>query len=363
MILSKQLAVLTLFVALVFVACKKETVQFGAAPEYDVTPYNLELTGSLTAPTIPLDNPLTVQKVKLGKMLFFEKQLSLDGSINCSSCHNQEHGFSDPNRLSIGVNGSLGKRQAMSIVNMAWNANGYFWDGRSSLLRHQALMPIQDPLEMKETIPSIIAKLQSKQLYRNQFLRAFGTMEVTEERISFALENYMLTIVSDNSKYDNVVLGNASYTASEQRGFDLFMAEYNPFFPESSGADCFHCHSGSNFENDTYANNGLDSDAEFTDLGRFNVTGNNAHKAAFKVPTLRNVALTAPYMHDGRFTTLEEVVEHYDHGLKQSSSVNDALAGTIPTGLMLTAQDKKDLVNFLKTLTDLKLKNNPAFKN
>ncbi len=347
--------------AIALIACKKEVVPYTAV--YDDTPYELQFMNNTLPPVnLPADNPLTVQKVKLGKMLFFENALSLDNSINCGSCHNQSFGFSDPNQFSEGVGGAMGSRQSMAIVNMAWHSNGFFWDGRAELLRHQSLLPIQDPLEMKESLPNVIQKLNGMQIYRDQFIRAFGTSEITSEKISLALESFMLSIVSDNSKYDQYLAETATLTDSEERGRVLFFTEYNQFFPDISGADCVHCHAGNNFENDLYMNNGLDTDAQFVDFGRENATGNVNDRAKFKIPSLRNIEVTGPYMHDGRFTTLEEVVEHYNNGVQNSSTVDPALLGTTATGLMLDAQEKTDLVNFLKTLTDYTFLNNPEYQ-
>jgi len=162
----------------------------------------------------------------------------------------------------------------------------------------------------------------------------------------------MNSIISNQSKYDKYLDGQASLTDSEERGRILFSAEYNPGFPNLSGADCAHCHGGNNFDNNRYMNNGLDSEPNQTDIGREAVTEDPKDRAAFKVPSLRNIELTAPYMHDGRFTTLEEVVDHYDHGIVISGSVDPALAFSTQTGLQLSDQDKIDLISFLKTLTD-----------
>lgn len=349
------------FSILIFSGCHKDSPDIVA---YDPTPYDLVYQNStLPVPVLPSDNPLTVEKVKLGRMLFYETLLSLDNSISCASCHVQEDGFSDKHVLSIGVGGSLGKRQAMPIFNMAWHTNGFFWDGRAELLRHQSLKPIQDALEMKETLENVILKLEGRGEYRNQFTRAFGNDEITAEKISFALENFMFSIVSDNSKYDQFLMGNATLTESEERGRQLFFAEYNPFFPEESGADCAHCHSGNNFENDEYRNNGLDAETAITDIGRQSVTGDVADKGKFKIPSLRNIEMTAPYMHDGRFQTLEEVVDHYNSGIQNSNSVDPAIYFTSSTGLMLDAQEKADLVNFLKTLTDYTFLSNPEYQS
>lgn len=345
--------------------CKKEVPDIIIPEEgaqFDITPYVLEY-GDLPDPDIPDDNPLTIQKVKLGRMLFYEKRLSLDGSISCSSCHRQKHAFTDSSQFSLGVSQLPGKRHAMAIFNMAWNSNEFFWDGRAHLLRDQALLPIEDDVEMEETLDNVIAKLELDSVYQDQFTRAFGSEKITPLRLSLALENFMNSIVSYDSKYDRFLRNEATLTPSEERGRELFFAEYNPFFPSVSGADCQHCHSGRNFENDQYMNNGLDAEVDFTDLGRFDVTGNLADKAKFKVPSLRNIALTAPYMHDGRLQTLEEVVDHYDNGLHPSSTLDITLENTRATGLMLTAQDKTDLVAFLHTLTDQQLMTDTAYSS
>lgn len=222
-------------------------------------------------------------------------------------------------------------------------------------MRDQSLKPIQDTLEMFETLPSIVTKLSKNPMYQVQFIKAFGLSEVTSEKISKAMEQFMNSIVSNNSKYDMYLAGSSTLTTSEDNGRKLFFQEYNQFFPSLSGAECSHCHSGFNFTNNDYINNGIDTDASITDIGREKVTNSTTDKAKFKVPSLRNIALTAPYMHDGRFKTLEDVVDHYNNGLKASTYIDPDLENTKGTGLMLTAQQKTDLVNFLKTLTDYSL--------
>lgn len=359
-----------LSVGVLIVACKKDPPVEPYVAEYDNTPYNLKYeNNTLPVPNLPADNPLTVEKVELGRMLFYEKQLSKDGSMACATCHLQGDGFSDPDQFSIGVDGLPGGRHAMAVVNLAWNENGFFWDGRAETLREQSLLPIQDHLEMNETLENVIAKLNDhkylgiQNLYKNQFKRAFEDGQINELNISLALEAFMFSIVSEDSKYDRYLAGTETLTDAEERGRVLFFAEYNEFFPETSGADCAHCHSGTNFENDQYMNNGLDEEVDFTDLGRYDVTGNDADKAKFKVTSLRNIAVTAPYMHDGRFNTLEEVVNHYNSGLHSSSTLDPALASTMGTGLMLDEGDIADLIAFLHTFTDNTYLNNPDYKS
>ncbi len=348
--------------ALVIYSCRKEPT--GHIVEYDDSPYQLQMTNfTLPAPNLPTDNPLTKAKVQLGRMLFYNSNLSSDGTVSCASCHKQENAFSDINKFSIGVNGATGDRQAMAIFNMAWHDNEFFWDGRAHLLRDQALGPIENPLEMNESLDNVIKKLYTDEEMKNQFIKAFGSNEITAEKISLALENFMMSIISEDSKYDRYLAGTTQLTPSEERGRVLFFGEYNEFFPDISGADCAHCHAGNNFENDLYMNNGLDEDAEFIDFGRELATGLAADRAKFKVTSLRNIAVTPPYMHDGRFQTLEEVVDHYNENVKNSSTVDPALLGTTATGLMLDDQEKEDLINFLNTLTDHTLLTNPAYSD
>ena len=330
------------------------------SPVIDQTPYVLQY-GALSIPELPLDNLLTNEGVKLGRMLFYEQRLSGDNSMSCSSCHNQVNAFSDTAKFSTGIHGDLGHRQAMSVVNMRWNTNGYFWDGRADKLREQSLMPIQDAIEMDETLDNVLEKLSQDTLYTHQFLRAFGTSEPTSHLVSLALEQFMNTIVSYRSKYDQFLNGSTQLTEQEDRGRDLFFGEYNPFFPDDSGADCGHCHSGKTFDSPTYMNNGTDS--LNSDIGRYGVTADSADIGLMKTPTLRNIALTPPYMHDGVFQTLEEVVQHYNTGLQSSATLDQALQMTMGTGLMLNEQDVSDLVSFLHTLTDQELIQDERFSS
>ena len=342
-----QLSIVIAAATLAF-SCQKQQ----PLPEQDLTPYTLEY-GALPNPEVPIDNALTVQGVKLGRMLFYEPRLSGDNSMSCASCHRQEHAFSDTSQFSIGIHGLPGKRQAMSTVNMLWNKQGFFWDGRAEKLREQSLMPIEDELEMDASLDYVLAKLGSDTMYTNQFLRAFGTDQPTRHNVSLALEQFMNSIVSHRSKYDKYLAGVETLTEQEDRGRELFFAEYNPFFPDESGADCGHCHSGKTFDSPTYMNNG--NDRFNRDKGRYSVTGDSADIGLMKTVTLRNIAITPPYMHDGLFNTLEEVVQHYNTGIQNSPTLDAALAMTTQTGLMLSEQDVADLIAFLHTLTDEEL--------
>lgn len=350
--------IILLCIFLVFGACRSDKTEV----IYNDTAYSIDF-GYLPNPNLPMDNVLTVEGVQLGKMLFFDPILSKDGTQSCASCHDQQNGFSDTLQFSIGVEKLPGNRQAMAIFNMGYHKNDFFWDGRSMTLREQSLKPIQDPLEMNEDLDNVILKLSAEKSYKDQFKRAFDVDEISTEKIGLALEQFMLSIVSNDSKYDRYKQGIEELTESELRGLQLFEAEYNPFFPESSGADCRHCHGGANFENDGYMNNGLNDDENINDFGRENVTLSEFDRGKFKVPTLRNIAVTPPYMHDGRFRTLEEVIDHYNEGLKDSETIHITLKNTMDTGLLLDEQDKKDLLAFLHTLTDYTFLNNTEYNS
>jgi cytochrome c peroxidase len=312
------------------------------------TPYDLRVSSRLPAYEVPLDNPLTAEGVALGRRLFFDPILSKDGTVSCASCHEQARAFTDGRVVGEGVGGAQGARNSMSLVNLLW-ASEMFWDGHSPNLREQVLEPIQDPREMGETLASVVRKLVEAEGYPEAFERAFGERAVTPTRIAKALEQFLLTLVSQDSRFDRAMRGEAELSAEERRGFQLFVGEKDPALG-LHGADCFHCHGGSLFTNNGFANNGLALAAD--DTGRFVVTEDEVDRGKFKVPSLRNVALTAPYMHDGRFTTLEEVVEHYDHGVVRGGNLDPNIAKHPKGGLGLSEDEKAALVAFLRTLTD-----------
>ncbi len=301
--------------------------------------------GSLPQPKLPADNPLTPAKIALGKDLFHDKALSRDLSISCASCHFSEHALSDPRRFSAGIEGRLGDRNAMPLFNLAWK-DSFFWDGRAKSLREQVLIPIEDHREMDDSLANVVRKLAPK---AKEFEKAFGTAEVTAERMALALEAYLLTLTAHNSKFDRAQRGEVELTAEEKRGFELFMTEREPRLG-AMGADCFHCHGGALFTDHLFRNNGLEISA--ADTGRHRVTGLSLDKGTFVTPSLRNIALTAPYMHDGRFQTLEEVLDHYSHGVQRTATLDPNLAKHPDGGLGLTAEEKRSVIAFLKTLTE-----------
>jgi cytochrome c peroxidase len=314
------------------------------------TPYRFQMSATFPIPDLPRDNPLIEERVALGEKIFHETALSKDGTLSCASCHDAKRAFADPRKFSVGVREQLGARNAMPLFNLAWKSS-FFWDGRAPSLRAQALMPIQDHTEMDESLTDVVAKLSVATNYSTLFAAAFGSPEITPEKIGLAIESFVLTLTSFDSKFDRVLKGETKLAADEQRGFELFMTEYDPR-REQFGADCFHCHGGALFQSQTFANNGLDS--EFKDLGRAKISEKDSDIGKFSTPSLRNIALTAPYMHDGRFTSLEEVVEHYTSGVKRSATLDPNLAKHPNGGVPLNADDKRALVAFLKTLTDQK---------
>ena len=297
---------------------------------------------------LPADNPLTQEGVALGRELFHDTRLSVNQTQSCASCHDQAHAFADARRFSLGAQQQAGKRNAMPLFNLAWQ-QAFFWDGRAATLREQVLMPIQDAHEMNETLPLVIAKLSADPECVKAFDQAFGSKEITTERVAKALEQYLLTLVSQESRFDRAARQVAELTESEKRGLRLFVTEFDPK-RGLRGADCFHCHGGTLFMSQPFANNGLALGDD--DLGRMGVTHDAADRGKFKTPSLRNIARTAPYMHDGRFATLEEVVEHYSSGVHPSATLDPNLAKHPAEGMQLTKQEKADLTAFLKTLTD-----------
>jgi cytochrome c peroxidase len=317
----------------------------GSAATLVGTPYRFTLPRGFPVPDLPTDFPLTNERVALGQALFHDVRLSRNQSQSCATCHDPTFAFSDPRPFSAGVDGERGTRHAMPLFNLAWKRE-FFWDGRAASLRKQALEPIENPIEMHESLPNLVEKLGADARLLDAFESAFGTREITAERIGVALEAFMLTLTSFDSKFDRSLRGEVTLTEAEKRGFELFVTEYDPRH-EQFGADCFHCHGGALFSDYSFRNNGL----ETSDPGRSSVTGREADRGKFATPSLRNVALTAPYMHDARFATLEEVVAHYDHGVKRTPSLDPNLGKHPVTGLNLSAADQAAIVAFLKTLT------------
>lgn len=342
----------------VILSCKKDKVM------YEPTPYELEIPPHFPQMIIPEDNPMTVEGVELGRKLFYEKKLSGDNTISCAACHAPSSAFSDPNQYSEGIDGIQGSRNSMALINLGWN-DAFFWDGRSKTLEEQILLPVEDPIEMHDTWKNVVAELNSSVEYKNMFFRAFGTEGIDSTRAAKAIAQFLRTMISGSSKYDvmykyenGLPLSNSdltifgTITPSEWGGYDLFKS--------LNGADCFHCHNGPLMQVKKFSNNGLD--ATFSDLGRGAVTGNPVDNGKFKVPTLRNIAYSAPYMHDGRFATLDDVINHYSSGVSLSPTIDPLIEFASQGGVQLDAFEKNLLKQFLMTLSDESFINNPAFQ-
>ena len=291
---------------------------------------------------IPADNPMTQEGVELGRWLFYEKRLSANDSMSCASCHLPQSSFSDPNKYSTGIDGIAGNRNSMALINLGWD-NFFFWDGRASSLEQQILEPIPNPIEMHQSWTDAVYKLNLDINYRNKFYRAFGQTGIDSSKVTKAIAQFIRTMISASSKYDVMYKyeNGIALTAQEQNTLQMVDVE------EWAGYDLFKSLNGANF----------------TDLGRGGVTGNPEDYGKFKVPTLRNIALSAPYMHDGRFETLDQVIEHYSSGVHVSPTIDPLIEFANQGGVQLSAQEKYLLKKFLLTLTDNSFISNPNFKD
>lgn len=389
--MKKYIFSISIFVVLlIFSACGPDEIN----TDVDLTgiaynPINYTLPSKNTFPKlpeffpnmdIPSDNPMTEAGVELGRRLFYDPILSADSTQSCSSCHKQQFAFTDGLAVSTGIDGIAGTRNSMSLVNLGYNNNGFFWDGRSPSLEVQAGEPVENPIELHDTWTNVETKLRRSKMYQEHFRKAFGiewSSEISKDLATKAMSQFMRSLISYRSEYDKA------------RGFGL---EENGFRPDlgpsvergrnlffvgnevvGEDAQCAHCHNSELFTSNTYKNNGLDAATsvnDFPDLGFGGVTGFDNDKGKFRTTSLRNIELTAPYMHDGRFATLEEVLDHYNEHVKPSPTLASDLATAYSdaqqqgkVGLALTEQDKADIIAFLKTLTDTDFINNPVHSN
>ena len=307
---------------------------------FSTTPYLLEIPYGFPNMNIPLNNPMTIEGVELGEKLFKDPILSANNTQACISCHQISSSFSDPNQFSIGIDNIAGERNASALINLGWNTS-FNWDGSITSLEEQAFEPVINPIEMHNTWENVEITLNDHNEYPLLFKNAFNIDYIDSNHVVMALAQFERTLISTNSKFDRFLKGEEQLTSSELNGYAIFNSEKG---------DCFHCHGTQMFMDNSFHNNGLDIEP-FLDLGRAKVTGSINDNGKFKTPTLRNIEFSAPYMHDGRFSSLEEVVEHYNSGGNYSSTV-DPLMKKIGIGLQLTNQEKQDLIAFLKTLSD-----------
>ena len=295
-------------------------------------PWKFSAPAGIPLPKVPVDNPITAAKVELGKQLYFDARLSKDDTISCASCHDPAKGWSNGEKFATGIGGQKGGRSAPTIMNAAFFPM-QFWDGRAANLEGQALGPIQNPIEMGMTLDAVVSKLNKVEGYRKQFRDVFGT-EVTSDGIAKAIASFERTILSGDAPYDRWVAGDKkALSEAADRGRVLFFGK----------AHCSACHAGPNFTDTGFHNIGVGIKGEKPDWGRFEHSKQDGDKGSFKTPPLRDIARTAPYMHDGSLATLEEVVDYYDKGGEASEWLDEEMAP-----LKLTAAEKADLVSFLK---------------
>jgi cytochrome c peroxidase len=322
--MKKQLLIILLLFVLFAGFRNAGNIFFLELPNWPQPAYNFEA------------NPLSADKINLGRALFYEPSLSLNNKISCASCHSSYNAFAHvDHRLSHGINDRIGTRNAPALMNLAWQTS-FMWDGAINHLDMQSLFPITHPDEMGETIQNVVLKLQQSKVYPEMFQIAFGDSTITGERILKAISQFMLTIVSADSKYDRMVQNREVFTEQEARGYTLFKQ------------NCASCHAEPLFSNFQFENNGLPVDTSLNDFGKMKITKSSNDSIKFKVPTLRNLEFTFPYMHDGRFDNLSEVINHYTKGIQKSKTLSVKLKNPI----QLSSNEKVDLIAFLLTLTD-----------
>jgi cytochrome c peroxidase len=282
------------------------------------------------------NNPLSKETIEVGRVLFYDPILSRDNTISCASCHSPYNSFAHSDHdLSHGIDDQIGNRNAPALFNLAWQST-FMWDGAVNNLDMQALAPISHPMEMDESIQNVVLKLQQQEIYSRLFKKAFVDTLITGEHVLKALSQFQLTLISANSKYDNVRQGADLFNEQESKGYELFKT------------NCNSCHAEPLFSNYSFANNGLIVDSTLNDFGKYSITKRSKDSLLFKVPSLRNLKFTSPYMHDGRFKRLNEVLNHYTSGITTTETLDAQLREPIE----LSSNDKVDLIAFLQTLND-----------
>lgn len=301
-------------------------------------------------------NPLTADGIALGKKLFFDKRLSGNNQVSCATCHEQSLAFSDGFALTQqGISGNALERNSPALMNLAWANNGLFWDGGSTNLESQAFAPLAHADEMHQNLEELLQELNADTHYPKMFEKAFGKA-INQADIVKAIAQFERTLISGNSKYDKYVRGESGGVLDENELKGLQLAEQL----------CFSCHATPLFTDNLYHNNGIDADFnDDTELmlkrGRARITNNSEDLGKFRTPTLRNIEKTGPYMHDGRFSTLQDVMDHYSNGVLDSPTLDSLLKKNEKLGLTISETEKKQLISFLKTLTDYEYLNNKRF--
>lgn len=312
------------------------------------TPIRLTIPNGWPKPAFDIfaGNPLTEEAFQLGRKLFYDGRLSKDGNFACSSCHQQFAAFATYDHdLSHGFNDAFTTRNAPGLFNLAWMTT-YHWDGGINHIEVQPLAPLTAVNEMAESIDNVLLKLKKDPVYKKMFKAAFGTNDITSQRMLKAIAQFIGTIVSYNSKYDKVKRGEKTFTATEQRGYDFFKVK------------CSSCHAEPLFTDNSFRNNGMEMNKSLNDVGRMKATGDSSDFLKFKVPSLRNLNYTFPYMHDGRYYTVGQVLEHYRTKIVTTQPTLDTL---LKDRISMSNLQKSDLINFLRTLNDTTLVNTPRF--
>lgn len=368
----------TAFILLILISSCSRNPDTDLIPLFKPTPYTIQIPpGFPTILNIPSDNPMTLEGIELGRYLFYDGRmsgrLSEDSMMTCGTCHLQENSFEcgidHPKFIGghpYGITGIPTPHVMLPMINLVWNSSGYLWNGKINKdnpdaakrkLEDLAWMSIVAPHEMNGDTADVIEIFQNLPGYTELFIKAFCSEDVTMDRMGKAIAQFVRTLVSANSKFDKYLRGEIQLSDSELNGFVLFTTE--------EGADCFHCHGSSGnplFTTHLFYNNGKDS--VFSDPNdRYSITGDPMNRGAYKATTLRNIEYTAPYMHDGRFATLDEVIEFYSHQLVWSPYIDPLMHHMAQGGVQLTTQEKQDLKAFLLTLSDTSFIHNPAFES
>lgn len=364
-----------LFIVIWFLAsCRKDPMDplmHSDKPKYQPTLVSADSifpVGKFGMPSLPKDNPFTVEGIYLGRMLFYDPVLSFDSSISCASCHKQEYAFAEPKKSSNGIYSLLTTRNSTSLINLAYSRK-FFWDARQNSLREQVFEPIQAHNEMAMTLPLLEKRLVKIARYKDYFNKAFGA-DPNVFDMAKALEQFLMTLVSKNSLFNDFFPGRFSLLNNDQKeGALLFngLTNFDASTGLTTGADCFHCHGGAlaqqnNPDMGGIANNGLDGN--FLDKGYAAITGNPMDRGLFKTPTLLNVAVSGPYMHDGRFATLDDVIDHYSDNVNYlSPTISPMMTAHANRQLKLSVTQKAQLKAYLLTMTDPVFLSNPSFGN
>ena len=346
-------AVILLFIS--FYSCKKEITP--SNPTHKTTPVAFPQPSNFPSPIIPVDNALTKEGIALGRHLYYEKRMSIDNTVSCATCHMQDYNFSTPSTSGMGVNGPT-HNSVMIHSNLAWQEN-LLWNGFATSIEQVAYLTIIDPVEMNSTWEISLGKIENDQKYISLYEAAFGPNSITTENSIKAIGQFVRTMVSANSKYDRWQRGEDQFTAQELMGYQIFNDETG---------DCFHCHGDLTTGNLfgaygdlQFSNNGLDS-VLAPNSGREGVSADSNERGKFKIPSLRNIEYSFPYMHDGRFATLQDVIEHYNMGGRITYTIDPNMkkAGV---GRNWSQQQKDALLAFLKTLSDNEFIADTSFSN